>query len=139
MYLPIKSFQELNRQRERSGEPLFANPRNAAAGSLRQLDSSITANAPWTFFATAWARSPARLSPPSGTFWKVFKHWGLKVNPNRRRCRRIEEVLEYHRELDDLREKLPYEIDGVVIKVNSLRLQETPGNHRPQPALGPGL
>ena len=127
VYLPLKAFQELNQQRERSGEPPFANPRNAAAGSLRQLDSSITAKRPLDIFCYG----VGQVSGPSfETHWELLEtlhHWGLKVNRNRKRCRKIEEVLEFHQEMDDLREKLPYEIDGVVIKVNSLRLQETLG------------
>jgi DNA ligase (NAD+) len=127
VYLPIKAFQELNQQRERSGETPFANPRNAAAGSLRQLDSSITAKRPLDIFCYGVGQVSGQ---PFETHWELLEslhHWGLKVNRNRRRCRKIEEVLEFHRELDDHREKLPYEIDGVVIKVNSLRLQETLG------------
>jgi len=127
VFLPIKAFQELNQQRERSGESPFANPRNAAAGSLRQLDSSITAKRPLDIFCYGVGRVSGQTLE---THWELLEglhRWGLKVNRNRKRCRKIEEVLEFHRELDDLREKLPYEIDGVVIKVNSLRLQETLG------------
>ncbi len=127
VYLPLKAFEELNRQRERSGEPLFANPRNAAAGSLRQLDSSITAQRPLDIFVYGVGFSGQAFS----TQWEMLEalaHWGLKVNPLRRRCARIEEALEYYREMDGQREKLPYEIDGVVIKVNLLRLQEALGN-----------
>ena len=128
VYLPIKAFEELNRQRKESGESIFANPRNAAAGSLRQLDSSITAQRPLDIFCYGVGR-------PSGqrffTQWELLEalsRWGLKVNPRRKHCRNIEDALDYYREMDRLREKLPYEIDGVVLKVNSLRLQETLGN-----------
>ena len=127
VYLPIKAFQELNQQRERSGESPFANPRNAAAGSLRQLDSSITAKRPLDIFCYGVGQVSGQSFETHWELLESLHHWGLKVNRNRKRCQKIEEVLEFHRELDDLREKLPYEIDGVVIKVNSLRLQETLG------------
>lgn len=127
VYLPIKAFQELNIKRERSGEPPFANPRNAAAGSLRQLDSSITAQRPLDIFCYGVGQLSGRSFETHWETLEALGHWGFKVNPHRKRCRRIEEALEYYREMDELREKLPYEIDGVVIKVNSLRLQETLG------------
>ena len=127
VYLPIKSFQELNRQRERDGESLFANPRNAAAGSLRQLDSVITAKRPLDIFCYGVGQVSGRAFETQWELLETLHHWGLKVNPNRKQCRRIEEALEFHRELDESREKLPYEIDGVVIKVNSVRLQERLG------------
>ncbi|MBI5966273.1 MAG: NAD-dependent DNA ligase LigA [Deltaproteobacteria bacterium] len=127
VYLPIKAFQELNQQRERSGESVFANPRNAAAGSLRQLDSSITAKRPLDIFCHGVGQVSGQSFETHWVLLETLHHWGLKVNPHRKRCRKIEEVLEFHREMDELREKLPYEIDGVVIKVNSLRLQEALG------------
>jgi DNA ligase (NAD+) len=127
VYLPLKAFQELNQQRERSGESLFANPRNAAAGSLRQLDSSITAKRSLDIYCYGVGQVSGQSFETHWELLESLHHWGLKVNPHRKRCRRIEEVLEFHRELDDFREKLPFEIDGVVIKVNSLRLQETLG------------
>ncbi|MDI6755925.1 MAG: NAD-dependent DNA ligase LigA, partial [Thermodesulfobacteriota bacterium] len=127
VYLPIKAFQELNRRRERSGEPLFANPRNAAAGSLRQLDSSITAQRPLDIFCYGVGQ---HVNGSFETHWEILEallHWGFKVNPNRRQCQTIEEILAFYREIDELREELPYEIDGTVIKVNSLLLQERLG------------
>jgi DNA ligase (NAD+) len=127
VYLPIKAFQELNLQRERSGESLFANPRNAAAGSLRQLDSTITAKRPLDIFTYGVGQVTGQSFETHWELLHSLNQWGLKVNTHRRKCRKIEEVLDFHREMDELREKLPYEIDGVVIKVNSLRLQETLG------------
>ena len=127
VYLPIKAFQDLNRQREKEGEPLFANPRNAAAGSLRQLDPSITAKRPLDIFCYGVGEISTR---SSGTHWELLEalsHWGIKVNPRRKLCPRIDEVLRLHREIDAQRETLPYEIDGLVMKVNSLSLQETLG------------
>jgi DNA ligase (NAD+) len=127
VYLPIKAFQELNLKRERSGESLFANPRNAAAGSLRQLDSSITAQRPLDIFCYGLGHLAGRTFDTQWDLLEGFQSWGLKVNRHRSRCRNIEAVLDFYRETDELREKLPYEIDGVVIKVNSLRLQESLG------------
>jgi len=127
VYLPLKAFQELNVRREQAGESLFANPRNAAAGSLRQLDSSITARRPLDIFCHGIGQLTGAAIASQWELLDTLQAWGLKVNPNRRRCQNIDEVLAYYREMDDLREKLPYEIDGVVIKVNSFRLQEALG------------
>lgn len=127
VYLPIKPFQELNLKRERSGETVFANPRNAAAGSLRQLDSSITAQRPLDIYCWGVGQFTGQTFSTQWDLLEGLKNWGFKINPHRRRCKNIEEVLKYHREMDELREKLPYEIDGVVIKVNSLSLQQTLG------------
>jgi DNA ligase (NAD+) len=127
VYLPIKAFQELNLKREKSGEPVFANPRNAAAGSLRQLDSSITAQRPLDIYCWGIGQVTGRTFSTHWDLLEGLKTWGFKINPIRRRFKSIGEVLEYHREMGELREKLPYEIDGVVIKVNSLSLQETLG------------
>lgn len=128
VYLPLRAFEELNRQREKSGEPPFANPRNAAAGSLRQLDSAITAQRPLDVFVYGAGQVSGQTFSTQWELLEALSRWGLKVNPLRKRCGRIEEALEYYRDMDGQREKLPYEIDGVVIKVNSLRLQEALGN-----------
>lgn len=127
VYLPIKPFQELNLKRERSGDAVFANPRNAAAGSLRQLDSSITAQRPLDIYCWGVGQLTGQTFSTQWDLLEGLKNWGFKINPHRRRCKNIEEVLKYHREMDELREKLPYEIDGVVIKVNSLSLQQALG------------
>lgn len=127
VYLPLKAFQEFNRKREQSGEPLFANPRNAAAGSLRQLDSSITVLRPLDIFCYGVGQLRGQTFATQWDTLDGLARWGLKVNPLRRRCRQVEEVLQYYREMDEKRETLPYEIDGIVIKVNSLALQERLG------------
>lgn len=127
VYLPIKALEELNRQREKSGEPLFANPRNAAAGSLRQLDSSITAKRPLDIFCYGVGQISERTFATQWDLLDGLRGWGFKINPYRRRCRNIGEAMEYYREMDEVREKLPFEIDGVVIKANSFRLQEILG------------
>jgi DNA ligase (NAD+) len=127
VYLPLKPFQELNLKKEEGGEPPFANPRNAAAGSLRQLDSSITARRPLDLFCHGIGQFTGAALNSQWELLDALQGWGLKVNPHRRRCRNVEEVLDSYRETDELREKLPYEIDGVVIKVNSFRRQEALG------------
>jgi len=127
VYLPSKPFEELNRQREKEGEPLFANPRNAAAGSLRQLDSTTTRRRPLDFFCYGIGQLVGHSFETHWDLLEGLNRWGFKVNPRRSRCRQIGEVVEFYRRIDQIREKLPYEIDGVVIKVNSLRLQETLG------------
>jgi len=127
VYFPLTALQELNRQREKRSEPPFANPRNAAAGSLRQLDSTITAQRPLDIFCHGIGQFTGETLATQGELLETLQGWGFKVNPHRRLCKNIEEVFEYYRAMDELREKLPYEIDGVVIKVNSFRLQETLG------------
>ncbi|MGA2518069.1 MAG: NAD-dependent DNA ligase LigA [Thermodesulfobacteriota bacterium] len=121
--MQLKKFKELNRKREEMGEPPFANPRNAAAGSVRQLDSKITAERPLEtyFYALGGVRGWT-----FKTQWEVLKtlpKWGLRTNPHVRKCRGIEEVLDYYHEMNEKRETLPYEIDGTVIKVNRFDLQ----------------
>ncbi len=127
VYLPLKAFQEFNAKRERNGEPVFANPRNAAAGSLRQLDSSITAQRPLDIFCHGIGQYSGPELKSQGELLEALRGWGLKTNPHRRLCRSLDEVFDFYREMDALRESLPYEIDGVVIKVNSFRLQDTLG------------
>lgn len=127
VYLPLKAFQELNRKRGKNGESLFANPRNAAAGSLRQLDSSITAQRPLDIFCHGIGQFTGY---PLNSQWGILETlqgWGFKVNPYRQLCSNLGKVFDFYRKMDDLREKLPYEIDGTVIKVNSLPLQESLG------------
>ena len=121
--MQLKKFKELNRKREEMGEPSFANPRNAAAGSVRQLDPKITAERPLEIYL--YALGEVRGWTPK-TQWEVLKtlpKWGLRTNPHVRKCEGIEEVLDYYHEMNEKRETLPYEIDGTVIKVNRLDLQ----------------
>jgi DNA ligase (NAD+) len=127
VYLPLQAFEEFNRKRELTGDPLFANPRNAAAGSLRQLDSSITAQRPLDIFCYALGQVAGHTFRTQWDLLDGLRQWGFKINPQRRRCRNIDEVVAYYREMDEKREKLPYEIDGVVIKVNSIDLEEALG------------
>jgi DNA ligase (NAD+) len=127
VYMERPGFFALNAERETAGEPVFANPRNAAAGSLRQLDSSITASRPLKFFAYAWGEASG---PIATTHWEAIEHfrrWGLAVNPLSKLCRGVEEVLAFQREMAAQRAELPYDIDGVVYKVNDLDLEERLG------------
>jgi len=121
--MQLKKFKELNCKREEMGEPSFANPRNAAAGSVRQLDPKITAERPLEIYL--YALGEVRGWTPK-TQWEVLKtlpKWGLRTNPHVRKCEGIEEVLHYYHEMNEKRETLPYEIDGTVVKVNRLDLQ----------------
>jgi len=125
---PRKAFQKLNEDRAAADEPPFANPRNAAAGSLRQLDPQITAKRPLDIFC----HSPGVMTggPKFETQWDFLqgiKALGLKINPESKVCRSVDEVLEYWQRITQRRDHLPYEADGVVAKVNSFALQEQLG------------
>jgi DNA ligase (NAD+) len=121
--MQLKRFRELNQKREALGEPLFANPRNAAAGSVRQLDSKITAERPLEIYCYGIGEVRGRSFKSHWEILQTLSKWGLRINPNIRRCKHIEEVIKYYHEVNEKREKLPYEIDGIVIKVNQLDLQ----------------
>ncbi len=127
IFMPKKSFDELNEQRKKEGVELFANPRNAAAGSVRQLDSSIAAKRKLDAFLY---HVPMALDMGVQTHQEALEfinRLGFKTNPNNRICQNIDEVIEYIQEITEKRESLPYEIDGVVIKVNDLERQERLG------------
>ncbi len=135
VYLPKTGFRRINEEREEEGLPLFANPRNAAAGSLRQLDPRITARRPLDAFF--YALGDFRNGTQPATHWEVlqlFQSLGFKTNPNNALCDTIEEVRLFYNKWKDARETLPYEIDGVVIKINSIDLQQELGNvaHEPR-------
>ncbi len=127
IYMERKAFQEMNRRQEEAGDKIFANPRNAAAGSLRQLDSSITANRPLRFFAYAWGEAEPRTWKTHSDYLKVLKDWGFRVNPLSKLCRTPEQVLAYYRKMGEERPSLPYDIDGVVYKVDRIDWQERLG------------
>ncbi|HSJ08882.1 MAG TPA: NAD-dependent DNA ligase LigA [Longimicrobiales bacterium] len=126
VYMPLSGFQEMNRRREEAGEPPFANPRNAAAGALRQLDPRLTAQRPLRFFGFQVQLDPDRSdSLPAKTqhdILELLREWGVPVNPNRRACENLEAVIAYTEEADTLRQGLDYGIDGVVVKVAPLWL-----------------
>jgi DNA ligase (NAD+) len=118
-----KGFEKMNQSREDKNLPVFANPRNAAAGSLRQLDSSITATRPLDIFIYGTGLAPDMNSNSHWDVLKQLKSMGFRVNPLIRPCLTLEKVLECYRELEESRSGLPYDIDGLVIKVDSLRYQ----------------
>lgn len=118
VYMRLDDFQALNRRITERGDDAFANPRNAAAGSLRQLDSTITATRP---LVVTCYEIMAVSTPIPSTHWDELEQlaqWGLPVPTHRRLCASIEEVVAFHRETESMRDQLPYEIDGVVVKVN---------------------
>jgi DNA ligase (NAD+) len=131
VYMRREDFLAMNRAREQAGEPLFANPRNFAAGSLRQLDPTITASRPLHFFAYAWGEIRfAGAAPPIATqheFLQRLAGWGFSVNPLTRLCAGVDEALARHAELAGERSSLPYDIDGVVYKVDRLDWQNRLG------------
>jgi DNA ligase (NAD+) len=127
VYMSHADFEALNARQEAEGGQLFANPRNAAAGSLRQLDPKITAARPLRFFAYAWGEAD-RL--PSDTQWGVyeaFRSWGLPTNPLMRRVRSVPEIMAFYRQIEADRARLGYDIDGVVYKVDRLDWQRRLG------------
>jgi len=127
VYMERTGFFALNDERAAAGEAVFANPRNAAAGSLRQLDTAITARRPLKFFAYAWGEASASLARTHEEALAQFRTWGFTVNPRSRLCRGVDQALAYYNEIAAERAALPYDIDGVVYKVNDLALQERLG------------
>ncbi|NKB20212.1 MAG: NAD-dependent DNA ligase LigA [Alphaproteobacteria bacterium] len=127
VYLGHAAFQAINEQRERDDEATFANPRNAAAGSLRQLDSTITAQRPLQMFAYAWGELAEPVAETQWEFLQALKRWGFPVNPLARICNNAEVAVAYHQEISELRADLDYDIDGIVYKVNRLDWQQRLG------------
>jgi DNA ligase (NAD+) len=121
IFMDRADFDELNRSRDDAGLPAFANPRNASAGSLRQLDPRVTAKRPLKFRAHGVGRAEPGLPDTHIELLEGLAALGLPANlDNARLCKDIEEVLDHYRELQEIRERLPFEIDGAVVKVNSL-------------------
>ena len=133
VYMHHADFAALNAAQEASGAKLFANPRNAAAGSLRQLDASITAARPLRFFAYAWGEvSSLPADTQSGVIAELGR-WGFKVNPLLRRCASVAEMLEHYHRIGEDRAALGYDIDGVVYKVDRLDWQQRLGFRAREP------
>ncbi len=130
IYMPIASFEALNEEREAKGEPLFQNPRNAAAGSIRQLDSKITASRKLDAF---FYHVPSLDKPTHHEALEYLKENNFIVNPNIERCKDIKEVLAYVDKWTELRATLPYDIDGIVVKVDSIQLQHELGSTAKSP------
>ncbi|MDU1520688.1 MAG: NAD-dependent DNA ligase LigA [Klebsiella michiganensis] len=128
VFLPQAGFEKINEEARRTGGKVFANPRNAAAGSLRQLDPRITAKRPLTFFCYGVGVLEGGELPRSHSArLQQFKFWGLPVSERVKLCHSPEEVLTYYRKVEEDRPNLGFDIDGVVIKVDSLELQEQLG------------
>ena len=130
VYFPFDRFEEMNETRARAGDPVFANPRNAAAGSLRQLDPSITASRPLRFFGYSVAAPDGEDLPfeTQSELLDALVKWGVPVAPHRLRCRTLGQVEKWAHELENkIRSELDFAIDGGVVKVDSLRLQEELG------------
>ncbi len=128
VFLPLADFRRHNREREERGEPAFANPRNMAAGSLRQLDPRITAARPLD--ACFYSIGVQRGGPPIRSQWELLHYLpelGFRVNPLARRCNDIDACVEYVQDLEPRRDSLAYEIDGAVIKVDDFALQDELG------------
>lgn len=128
VYLGKDGFAELNRQREAAGEPLFANPRNAAAGSLRQLDPKITAERALRFFVYAVADTDVVPCARQSELFPWLSELGFAVNPHIQPCKKLVEVEKHYERLLAIRNELAYEIDGMVVKVDDFRLQKRLGN-----------
>lgn len=128
VYLGKDGFARLNRQRETAGEPLFANPRNAAAGSLRQLDPKITAERALRFFVYAVADTDAVPCARQSELFPWLSELGFAVNPHIQSCRRLIEVEQHYDRLLAIRDELAYEIDGMVVKVDAFDVQKRLGN-----------
>lgn len=127
VYMPKDAFLRLNEAQAAAGDKVFANPRNAAAGSLRQLDPSVTARRPLRFFAYAWGEVSVL---PADTQWGMlekFRSYGFPVNPRIRRCESVTDILAFYREIEAERATLDYDIDGVVYKVDRLDWQDRLG------------
>ena len=128
VYLRKSDFEKLNARREAAGLPVFANPRNAAAGGVRQLDPKLTAQRKLSFFAYAIGNVNELEIGSQFEALQQMKAWGLPVNPYVQRCKSIEEVIAFCTQWEERRDTLDYEIDGVVVKVDDLRLQERLGS-----------
>jgi DNA ligase (NAD+) len=129
-FLGLEVFKQINQERSSAGESLFANPRNAAAGTLRQLDSRIVAQRRLDFFAYTLqipGKDDAEVAKTQWESLELLQEMGFRVNPNRKLCRSLEDVQAYYEYWDTERLNLPYMTDGVVVKLNSILLQEQLG------------
>jgi DNA ligase (NAD+) len=127
IYLTHADFAAINERQIAAGKPAIANPRNGAAGSLRQLDPGITASRPLKFFAYAWGEMSARPAETQSGMVAALARLGFRTNPLLRLCTSTEEMLEHYRQVESARADLGYDIDGIVYKVEDLALQERLG------------
>ncbi|TAJ22281.1 MAG: NAD-dependent DNA ligase LigA, partial [Nitrospirae bacterium] len=133
VYMRLEDFQALNRRITERGEEAFANPRNAAAGSLRQLDSRITAERPLVITCYECTVQSGSLPPTHWDELDALASWGLPMPGQRRRCKSLDEVIAFHAEIEAERDRLPFEIDGIVVKVNRRDWQEALGEKSRSP------
>ena len=133
VYMALSDFQKLNRSQEEAGDRPFANPRNAAAGSLRQLDSKITASRPLEFCCYGIGQVTADISDTHIGNLQQLQKWGMPISHELKLAKGIQECLDYYRDIGERRSNLPYEIDGVVFKVNSIASQRELGFRAREP------
>ena len=136
VYMRLQDFQALNRRLTEKGEEPFANPRNAASGSLRQLDSRITADRPLVITCYDLMSRTTDEANTQSEAVSLLGDWGLPVPAQRRPCQAIDEAIMFHAEIADIRDTLPFEVDGIVIKVDRYDLQDTLGEKISKPAMG---
>ncbi len=127
VYMTHKAFAALNKRQEKDGKPTYANPRNSAAGSVRQLDPSITVSRALNFFAYSWGDISELPAKTHSGMLEKFESYGLTVNPLTTRCETLDQILKFYRGIESKRARLGYDIDGVVYKVDRLDLQERLG------------
>src|ERR1700753_2768159 len=137
VYMTKKAFLALNERQKAAGDTIFANPRNSAAGSLRQKDPSITASRPLGFFAYAWGEMSAMPEDTQSGMIHWFERCGFKTNPLTKLCHAVEELLAFHHQIEEQRAELDYDIDGVVYKVDRIDWQQRLGfiSRRPRWAI----
>ncbi|HET7086542.1 MAG TPA: NAD-dependent DNA ligase LigA [Rhizomicrobium sp.] len=127
VYMTHKAFEALNKRQAKDGKPVYANPRNSAAGSVRQLDPSITASRALNFFAYTWGEISDMPAKSQSGMLEKFQEYGFIVNPLVKQCETLEQILKFYNGIETKRAKLGYDIDGVVYKVDRLDLQERLG------------
>jgi len=127
VYMTKQAFLALNERQRAAGETIFANPRNSAAGSLRQKDPSITASRPLGFFAYAWGEMAQMPADTQSGMIAWFERCGFITNPLTKLCHSVEQLIAFHRKIEEARARLDYDIDGVVYKVDRLDWQERLG------------
>src|SRR2546429_3084501 len=138
-YMTKKAFLALNERQKAAGDTVFANPRNSAAGSLRQKDPSITASRPLGFFAYAWGEMSAMPEATQTGMIHWFERCGFKTNPLTKLCHSVEQLVAFHHKIEEQRAELDYDIDGVVYKIDRIDWQERLGfvSRTPRRAVAP--
>jgi DNA ligase (NAD+) len=127
VYMTKQAFLALNERQKAAGDTIFANPRNSAAGSLRQKDPSITASRPLGFFAYSWGQMSAMPEDTQTGMIRWFEHCGFRTNPLTKLCHSVEQLIAFHRQIEEQRAELDYDIDGVVYKIDRIDWQERLG------------